>query len=984
MSKKCVGLAVLLLGAALLTACQGGGPKAPAAPARPPVELRYPDALPPGARDCAAYQMAVDQGMLMRGEEPATDGALARWFLEEAAAGREAQLSVALFSAPWGDGAEGALVVDRFTSRDGGVYHSTAYLESWSKTDLTFEEDGKVEGLHLNDYGHLVYEIPGMTGPFGVPVIHGRELYPNYDASREIYEAYLRPIYYTALGATPWQTPGELNLWLWLYEDISNYEGQNPFDLYGTDWPVEAILSTLGRYFENITRGEILADKFALDAYNAATDTIHYEGGRGGGPKPLRVLDWTQQGDLLEIRYVGYEEATGVPYNDEYLLTVKKLPDGSFYYRSNGYAPYVNRFARDAFLDPARLRPQENGAFLSDYQPEGIRLELRYGDRWLTADPAPILEREQSIYPGLGAFVTAPKTAIIFGGGPDSVAGLPVAVMISEDMGATWDVHEIPDSTPTGNFWGGKQIGFTTPDSGWLLLSEPDTTGAEHHRLYTTADGGKTWARGTVPDREGWASCAFVSPTVGFLGYGTDDGSHQPLWRTTDGGQSWQRLTLPMQQGAAPQEVITPMAADYTWGRVEVPLRVTVDGVPMDRTYTSWDNGESWRFPVKMPAFEDARYGAVTVVRDGREEAMEHPYEGQGIKRALQSFVSQDCLALGADPEALLPGYGRLEQTEFRLTGPQAQWSLKLWLGEGQALAWQSGDPDHYYLVEQPFADGLLQECMAAKTQALERERIDPPQDYTDPEFRRQALEMGYTEEYLDFRQKTSWNLGELLTQDAAGVTMLMQDFGRYQAFINKLLGMSWDELGARTDGTPVFTADGQKGVFFCYGPDEYASPTYLIWCDRQTGETRWLGAPAGWAWALDKTRDLLVVSGFEDLLTFDMETGEAVPPVYDFDFGSRLADGQPQRVVRGLGYDGFADRFVVLYTENPYDDWVYQEPMLAVYRGGGEHLRDVPTGRIVISSYKNFPTVAQFVNFTAQGHIRTQLGVDELLDMKY
>ena len=243
---------------------------------------------------------------------------------------------------------------------------------------------------------------------------------------------------------------------------------------------------------------------------------------------------------------------------------------------------------------------------------------------------------------------------------------------------------------------------------------------------------------------------------------------------------------------------------------------------------------------------------------------------------------------------------------------------------------------------------------------------------------------MGYTEEYLDFRQKTSWNLGELLTQDAAGVTMLMQDFGRYQTFINKLLGMSWDELGARTDGTPVFTADGQKGVFFCYDPDEYASPTYLIWCDRQTGETRWLGAPAGWAWALDKTRGLLVVSAFRDLLTIDMETGEAVPPVYDFDFGSRLADGQPQRVVRGLGYDGFADRFVVLYTENPYGDRLYQGVSLAVFDGGGKHLRDVDTGLIIFSHIKNSSVVAQSVSFTADGHIRTQLGMEEPLDMKY
>ena len=135
---------------------------------------------------------------------------------------------------------------------------------------------------------------------------------------------------------------------------------------------------------------------------------------------------------------------------------------------------------------------------------------------------------------------------------------------------------------------------------------------------------------------------------------------------------------------------------------------------------------------------------------------------------------------------------------------------------------------------------------------------------------------------------------------------------------------------------------------------------------------------------ALDTARNLLVVSRFNDLLFFDVNTGEAAPGVYPFDFGSRLANGEPERVVRGLGYDGFADRLVMFYTDNPYGDMLQHKVMLAVFEGGGRHLRDIDTGVVIPAYRKSYPVVARYTNFTAEGHVRTDLGTGEMLDMKY
>lgn len=92
------------------------------------------------------------------------------------------------------------------------------------------------------------------------------------------------------------------------------------------------MVELLNHHFEGVTP-EMLTAQASSD-YDPATNTIHYEGSRGGGPLPLRVIHWTQQDDILSISYEHYDYTTRIP-DSSFVLTIRLMGDGSFRYLSN-------------------------------------------------------------------------------------------------------------------------------------------------------------------------------------------------------------------------------------------------------------------------------------------------------------------------------------------------------------------------------------------------------------------------------------------------------------------------------------------------------------------------------------------------------------------------------------------------------------------------------------------------------------------------
>ena len=164
-----------------------------------------------------------------------------------------------------------------------------------------------------------------------------RLLWEDADQRVRLYEQYLEPVLTsTALGDNEWDSPGEIPLPLWVFEDLYRHDHDNtsPFDVYGADWPVDEMVSQLSRYFDGVTE-ELLIGEYQ-DIYDPASGTLHYEGGRGGGPYCLRVTGWEEDGDRLTLHYEQYSYFTGEPLEGcRYQLTVRLLEDGSFRYLGN-------------------------------------------------------------------------------------------------------------------------------------------------------------------------------------------------------------------------------------------------------------------------------------------------------------------------------------------------------------------------------------------------------------------------------------------------------------------------------------------------------------------------------------------------------------------------------------------------------------------------------------------------------------------------
>lgn len=298
-----------------------------------PAVVAYPELLPEELISSPLYQQAITRpSVIVYEDEVVTDPRSVYDFLAAVEWGEDWDLYRYDFS---GSADDGSLYFIHFISTGGVVRERGEFVWSW---DSMTEEGSlsRVGRLELNDYGYLTYQ---SIGDNGFPVISDRDLYDNAEERRQMRKTYLYPIYYTGIGCGyTWSTPFVDMSWLYLFEDIYNYEHEGtPWDEYGSDWPVDYMVQTLSRYFDGVTADVFISSfKPGRSPYDPETNTVHYEGGRGGAIPDARVTGWTQEGDILTIDYHRYEYYSGLPVGGESRrLTVRLLEDGTFRYLSN-------------------------------------------------------------------------------------------------------------------------------------------------------------------------------------------------------------------------------------------------------------------------------------------------------------------------------------------------------------------------------------------------------------------------------------------------------------------------------------------------------------------------------------------------------------------------------------------------------------------------------------------------------------------------
>ena len=263
-------------------------------------EILYPDLLPEALTSTGAYRTAAADptAVINYSGRIATGRTAVDTFCKALENGGTGELTLYTFTPNYAEPDTIRCSYTRFWTDGGSSWYFSDYSEDSS---FAFMEPSRyeVQALELNDYGYLVASGDFVSEPTGYPVIPDRLLWENADQRIQLY-----------------------------------HQNTSPFDVYGTDWPVDEMAAQLSRYFDGVT-GEQLIDKYQ-DIYDPASGTLHYEGGRGGGPYCLRVTGWEEDGDRLTLRYEEYSPATGEPYEGSAcLLTVRLLEDGAFRYLGN-------------------------------------------------------------------------------------------------------------------------------------------------------------------------------------------------------------------------------------------------------------------------------------------------------------------------------------------------------------------------------------------------------------------------------------------------------------------------------------------------------------------------------------------------------------------------------------------------------------------------------------------------------------------------
>ncbi len=296
-------------------------------------EILYPENVPEELFESAAFKQAMERpSVILYDYEPISDCNAAVNFIEAFEKGEYAELYIFRFAnIDYYEIKDASCTC--FVSENGIITETAEDWQDW-ETKKDYEYSETVKNVYINDYGFFTVESE-IYEPIYYQVIHDFALYENAAEYRELKEKYIDPIFTITVSPEDFGSVSELSdKLIWLFEDIYNYENEHdPWQEFGNNWPVSEMLSLLNRYFEGVTK-EMILSRRNID-YDQETDTIFYEGGRGGVYPDRRVFDYEQKDDILTIYYHLYHEESGTIYDDRYfVLEIRILTDGSFRYLS--------------------------------------------------------------------------------------------------------------------------------------------------------------------------------------------------------------------------------------------------------------------------------------------------------------------------------------------------------------------------------------------------------------------------------------------------------------------------------------------------------------------------------------------------------------------------------------------------------------------------------------------------------------------------
>ncbi|MBQ6877279.1 MAG: hypothetical protein IJO22_02630 [Oscillospiraceae bacterium] len=296
-------------------------------------EILYPENIPEELFKSAAFAEAMERpSVILYDYEPISDCLAAVNFVEAAEKGEHSELYIYNFHNADQYNPKNAYCFN-YICEENVIVRKYEDYPDWGKAGKS-SEIFYIDKAYINDFGFFTTEKSGFE-PNYHQVISDFALYENAAEHRALKEKYIDPIFTITVSPEEFSSVSDLSSYfIWIFEDIYNYEnGHDPWQEYGNNWPLSEIISLLNRYFEGVTKEMVLINRRI--EYDPETDTVFYEGGRGGVSPERRVFDFEQNGDILTLYYLLYHEESGTIYDDRYYaLEIKLLDDGSFRYIS--------------------------------------------------------------------------------------------------------------------------------------------------------------------------------------------------------------------------------------------------------------------------------------------------------------------------------------------------------------------------------------------------------------------------------------------------------------------------------------------------------------------------------------------------------------------------------------------------------------------------------------------------------------------------
>lgn len=197
-----------------------------------------------------------------------------------------------------------------------------------------------------------------------------------------------------------------------------------------------------------------------------------------------------------------------------------------------------------------------------------------------------------------GFFISEDKTAIVYNPQPGKLS--PIHVLISDDMGKTWNDHIVQGAKGNEFF-----IGFMSKNEGWMISGHPRGVGSALNYVFQTSDGGKTWEEVGNPNdiySEHLTGAGFSNKDIGFLGFRYYGDAGPEIYWTKDRGKSWGKLPISLPQRFN-DYYKTPLSPIFNGKEGLFPILLTTksgDGKDAGTIYlASTDGGLTWGYDEK-------------------------------------------------------------------------------------------------------------------------------------------------------------------------------------------------------------------------------------------------------------------------------------------------------------------------------------------------------------------------------------------------